>query len=162
VAEACPRCGYPAVADDKCPQCHVVVSLYQASLEKLGEKIDFLARPLARLPLSVFLPDGTVPQRAQIQWRRDGEDVPPQKHLASWSLQRRILDLRPGTYVLRATCGELEELRSVEVSVLAKPGSSNEEIVLRLEKRLGITGRVLFPKGVFNAAPGTTGNMGWR
>jgi len=35
VAEACPRCGYPAVADDKCPQCHVVVSLYQASLEKL-------------------------------------------------------------------------------------------------------------------------------
>ena len=35
MAEACPRCGYPAVADDKCPQCHVVVSLYQASLEKL-------------------------------------------------------------------------------------------------------------------------------
>ena len=35
MAEACPRCGYPAVADDKCPQCNVVVSLYQASLEKL-------------------------------------------------------------------------------------------------------------------------------
>jgi hypothetical protein len=35
MAEACPRCGYPAVTDDKCPQCNVVVSLYRASLEKL-------------------------------------------------------------------------------------------------------------------------------
>lgn len=33
--DACPRCGYPAIADDKCPQCHVVVSLYLASLEKM-------------------------------------------------------------------------------------------------------------------------------
>jgi uncharacterized membrane protein YjgN (DUF898 family) len=35
VAEACPRCGYTTVANDKCPQCGVVVSLYRASLEKL-------------------------------------------------------------------------------------------------------------------------------
>ena len=35
MADACPRCGYPAVADDKCPQCHVVVSLYRAYLDKM-------------------------------------------------------------------------------------------------------------------------------
>jgi len=35
VADACPRCRYPAVTDDKCPQCHVIVSLYAASLEKM-------------------------------------------------------------------------------------------------------------------------------
>jgi uncharacterized membrane protein YjgN (DUF898 family) len=35
MAEACPRCGYPAVAGDKCPQCNVVVSVYRAYLDKM-------------------------------------------------------------------------------------------------------------------------------
>jgi uncharacterized membrane protein YjgN (DUF898 family) len=35
MAEACPRCGYPAVDGDKCPQCGVGVTLYRASLDKL-------------------------------------------------------------------------------------------------------------------------------
>jgi uncharacterized membrane protein YjgN (DUF898 family) len=35
VPDACPRCGYPAIANDKCPQCNVVVSLYQAYLDKI-------------------------------------------------------------------------------------------------------------------------------
>src|SRR5436309_870962 len=35
MAEPCPRCGYPTVAEDKCPQCGVMVDLYRASLDKL-------------------------------------------------------------------------------------------------------------------------------
>ena len=33
--DACPRCGYPSVVNDKCPQCNVVVSMYQAYLDKM-------------------------------------------------------------------------------------------------------------------------------
>ena len=35
MADACPRCGFPDVAGDKCPQCGVTVALFRASLDRL-------------------------------------------------------------------------------------------------------------------------------
>jgi len=35
MAEPCPRCSFPDVPGDKCPQCGVLVALYRASLDKL-------------------------------------------------------------------------------------------------------------------------------
>jgi uncharacterized membrane protein YjgN (DUF898 family) len=35
MADTCPKCGFGEVGSDRCPQCGVVVALYQASLEKL-------------------------------------------------------------------------------------------------------------------------------
>jgi uncharacterized membrane protein YjgN (DUF898 family) len=35
MADTCPRCGFGEVQTDRCPQCGVVVALYQASLEKM-------------------------------------------------------------------------------------------------------------------------------
>jgi uncharacterized membrane protein YjgN (DUF898 family) len=35
MADTCPRCGFGEVQTDRCPQCGVVVALYQASLDKL-------------------------------------------------------------------------------------------------------------------------------
>ena len=35
MADTCPKCGFAEVGKDRCPQCGVVVALYNASLEKL-------------------------------------------------------------------------------------------------------------------------------
>lgn len=35
MADTCPKCGFGEVGSDRCPQCGVVIALYQASLEKL-------------------------------------------------------------------------------------------------------------------------------
>jgi uncharacterized membrane protein YjgN (DUF898 family) len=35
MADTCPKCGFGEVSSDRCPQCGVVIALYQASLEKL-------------------------------------------------------------------------------------------------------------------------------
>jgi uncharacterized membrane protein YjgN (DUF898 family) len=35
MADTCPKCGATGVGSDRCPQCGVVITLYQASLEKL-------------------------------------------------------------------------------------------------------------------------------
>jgi uncharacterized membrane protein YjgN (DUF898 family) len=35
MADTCPKCGFSGVGTDKCPQCHVVIPVYEAYLEKL-------------------------------------------------------------------------------------------------------------------------------
>lgn len=35
MADTCPKCGFAEVGSDRCPQCGVVIALYNASLEKL-------------------------------------------------------------------------------------------------------------------------------
>jgi uncharacterized membrane protein YjgN (DUF898 family) len=35
MADTCPKCGAAGVSTDKCPQCHVVIPVYEAYLEKL-------------------------------------------------------------------------------------------------------------------------------
>ena len=35
MADTCPKCGFAEVGSDRCPQCGVVIALYQASLDKL-------------------------------------------------------------------------------------------------------------------------------
>jgi uncharacterized membrane protein YjgN (DUF898 family) len=35
MADTCPKCGCAGVSTDKCPQCHVVIPVYEAYLEKL-------------------------------------------------------------------------------------------------------------------------------
>jgi uncharacterized membrane protein YjgN (DUF898 family) len=35
MADTCPKCGFAGVSTDKCPQCHVVIPVYEAFLEKL-------------------------------------------------------------------------------------------------------------------------------
>jgi uncharacterized membrane protein YjgN (DUF898 family) len=61
--EACPRCGYPSVADDKCPQCRVVVSLYQAYLDKMrrGPGGTPAAGEAAATPSAAFRPPAAPP-----------------------------------------------------------------------------------------------------
>jgi len=35
MADTCPKCGFAGAGTDKCPQCHVVIPVYEAYLEKL-------------------------------------------------------------------------------------------------------------------------------
>ena len=53
MAEPCPRCSFPDVPGDKCPQCGVLVALYRASLDKLRRGP---GGPVHAPPAAVFQP----------------------------------------------------------------------------------------------------------
>src|SRR5882724_4808406 len=48
MADTCPRCGFAEVASDRCPQCSVVIAVYQASLDKMRRGPQGGATPFAR------------------------------------------------------------------------------------------------------------------
>ena len=48
MADTCPRCGFAEVASDRCPQCSVVIAVYQASLDKMRRGPQAGATPFAR------------------------------------------------------------------------------------------------------------------
>jgi uncharacterized membrane protein YjgN (DUF898 family) len=50
VADTCPRCGFGDVHSDKCPQCGVVIPLFQASLDKMRRGPQAGASPFSGPP----------------------------------------------------------------------------------------------------------------
>src|SRR5688500_20330064 len=50
MADTCPKCGFAEVGSDRCPQCGVVIALYQASLEKLRRGPRAAARAMPSTP----------------------------------------------------------------------------------------------------------------
>lgn len=65
MADTCPRCGFAEVVSDRCPQCSVVIAVYQASLDKMrrgpqGGATPF-ARPSAATPAPQPFPTPALP-----------------------------------------------------------------------------------------------------
>jgi uncharacterized membrane protein YjgN (DUF898 family) len=62
MADTCPRCGFAEVGTDKCPQCGVIVALYQASLDKLRRGPQAGSSPFARpaAPRAAATPTATL------------------------------------------------------------------------------------------------------
>lgn len=65
MADTCPKCNFGEVSSDRCPQCGVVIALYQASLEKLrrGPQSPARAVPVAEtltVPAAVSPPTVSV------------------------------------------------------------------------------------------------------
>ena len=56
MADTCPRCGFAEVASDRCPQCSVVIAVYQASLDKMRRGPQGGATPFARPPAATPAP----------------------------------------------------------------------------------------------------------
>jgi len=56
MADTCPRCGFAEVASDRCPQCSVVIAVYQASLDKMRRGPQAGATPFARPPAATPAP----------------------------------------------------------------------------------------------------------
>ena len=60
MADTCPKCGFAGVGSDRCPQCGVVIALYQASLEKLRRG------PQPPVRRAVLAPTPTVPSPSAV------------------------------------------------------------------------------------------------
>ena len=65
MADTCPKCGFAEVGSDRCPQCGVVIALYQASLEKLRRGPQATARTVPA-PASVVAGPAVAPPTAGI------------------------------------------------------------------------------------------------
>jgi uncharacterized membrane protein YjgN (DUF898 family) len=62
MADTCPKCGFAEVGSDRCPQCGVVIALYNASLEKLRRG------PQAKAAVPpTFTPRAPVPPTAGVR-----------------------------------------------------------------------------------------------
>jgi len=125
-------------------------------------RLDFLARPVVRLPLRLTLPEGGPPAKAVVlAMPLDERD--PSATSYTWSLQDSELRLTPGRYEINAlgervalSAGEPpSSLRSETKTVELAAGTAPAELVLVLRERLGIRGRVIFPKD------GLTGLLAW-
>ena len=95
-----------------------------------GSTMDFEARPQSKVIVQVFLPDGTQPEKAHIQfqtatlssgrpWRRDAPE----------------LDLEPGTYQVKATAGAHQEYESGLATLSVERGGAPAALRLDLVAR---------------------------
>jgi hypothetical protein len=107
-----------------------------------GGEARFRAQAQGSLEVRVLRPDGREPESATVDfagkvnqgyrpWRPDRREV--------WSL--------PGEWTLTAEAGEAKEYRSEPVEVSVEPESRGVPVVVRLEERTGIRGRVVLPPG---------------
>ncbi|MCU0726770.1 MAG: hypothetical protein MUE73_13450 [Planctomycetes bacterium] len=109
-----------------------------------GDRVEIVAEPVVRLPVSVLDPDGAPARSATLSIEGDRRDHEP------WTPDRPAVDLPAGRYRIRAS-GDADDSESGKVAVEIAEGAAPEPLVLRLEARLAIRGTVLFPAG---AVPG--------
>ena len=105
-----------------------------------GESRDFTAHPVVGVAVSVRMPDGTVPEGANVWYGLTGSN--DSTHY-SWSADSDPLELSVGHYTFSANAGEHVEFAVGDVVVeVADDGSA--AIELRLEARAGVIGKVEF------------------
>ena len=115
-----------------------------------GEALDFLARPVRGVPVSVLMPDGSEAESAELYVAREGSDEADRTF--AWEPGRE-LRLTTGVYEVKAYAGELELDAGPEVLSMSSPeqqfavleSGSSSPLVLELEPRTGLHGRVLQP-----------------
>ncbi|MGE0192580.1 MAG: hypothetical protein AB7T63_11130 [Planctomycetota bacterium] len=95
-----------------------------------GATIEFTAKPRTRVRISVVLPDGTAPERAQIRFHRGNGSTG-----RSWSPDRPDVDADVGTWDVSATAGDGELYRSQTEQVTVEQGRPSPEIRLLLVER---------------------------
>ncbi len=107
-----------------------------------GAVADFSLSPVVELRVRILLPDGSMAPFARLHLRQPGTYLS-----GPWRPGDDSRDVKPGVWVLNATHPVLETLGSARVEVDAKWGEAVEPVVLRLEERPGIRGRLLLSSG---------------
>jgi hypothetical protein len=107
-----------------------------------GDWIDFTASPVVVVPVDVRMPDGSTAARAQLRIRRQNSSTGQ-----LWTADTPELRTAPGSYAIRATAGDRDELRSEEKNVVLAEGVTPAPLSFRLEARTSIRGRVKVPRG---------------
>jgi len=117
---------------------HITTNSYRA---KPGDVVEFVAKPVVRVPLTVLTPEGLAPEMganitAMMGNRRDSQ---------WWTEEVGAIALEPGTWMLTAQAGDSNEMKSGEVEVVVEDGVSPEPVTLKLDSKPGIKGKVKFP-----------------
>lgn len=112
-----------------------------------GDVVDFTAKALATLPVTVRMPDGRTAASATIEVGQGGR-----RTSQGWSAERPFVRVEPGTWQVRANGGDESEYRSEEVTVTVEAGVAPESVTLDLADRPGVRGRVIFASAGENAS----------
>ncbi len=113
---------------------------------KPGSEVEFVAKLVTEIPLSVVFADGTSPAEASIEWERRS-DGSTSSSSVRWTLENPAIELNPGAYKLRATSGKDGEYASEQREVTLNAGGRAETVTLTLRSRPGIRGVVKFSEG---------------
>jgi RNA polymerase sigma factor (sigma-70 family) len=100
-----------------------------------GATVDFAASALGEVPVTVLLPDGSSPERANVRW-----SAPRGSTSAWWFRDSATLAIDIGEWSLAAELGN--DLRAAPVNVTVAAGRGNAPVVLQLVARNVITGIV--------------------
>ena len=105
-----------------------------------GQVVDFVAKTVVSLAVSVCFEDGTEPPFAWISARAgDGGYIERQR----WTPEARVVDLRDGVNILSAAIDEEEDVSSDEVAVTLPLASAAEPPKIQIRRRIELKGRIV-------------------
>lgn len=107
-----------------------------------GASVVFMATAIVELPLTVLGPSRASLSEARIAWTDLGRRRPAPRDL-NWKRDVSVLELPPGHHELRAFDVADAGLASAPVRLWIASDSVPEPLVLSLERRLSVRGRVL-------------------
>ncbi len=119
----------------------------------VGATVDFEARAVVEVPVTVRLPDGRRARRVNLEI---GSDSGSRPLVELWTDDDPVVRLSPGGYDVRAELigsqcrdnGVTDECASKKTSIEIEPGLAASSLELRLEPRRGIRGHVYFRGGM--------------
>jgi len=121
---------------------------------KPGGKVDFVGKPVVRVPLTVLEPGGGTPESSVMIMCKQGNRQDAQY----WTAELGALALSPGAWTIRAVHQDSMQFygrgggrTSDEVQLVLEVGVKPAPVTLKLEDRPGIKGRVVFPPGDANS-----------
>ncbi|MBI1849827.1 MAG: hypothetical protein HYR85_05735 [Planctomycetes bacterium] len=120
-----------------------------------GSTVDFVATPLAKVPVAVLAPDGSTATEAWIDFRLKARSSPSMSGgpgRQHWTSDEPVLWVKPGRYDMQAMNTEpwdqgprRDELASDTQTVKLGLDAPSESLRFQLHARVGVRGRVNFP-----------------
>lgn len=117
------------------------------------ERQDYVAYPVAKLPVDVLLADGTRPDKAVIHVSRNYQSFSSgvlglEKYsYHEWTPSETAIPLPPGCYDLHADWPGHDAFWSEETRVFITEGADPKKATLRLKGHYCIHGEIVFPPG---------------
>ena len=107
-----------------------------------GSTVEFKAKQRTQVRIEVVMPDGSVPEKAQITFRNGGSS-----RGGRWSPDRPDVDAEVGTWDVSATAGDGELFRSQAEQVTVEVGRPAPVVRLELVERTVLKTTVVPPDG---------------
>ena len=107
-----------------------------------GAKIDFVAKPIARLHVDVVMPDGSRPERANLHFRGKNRS-----EAAQWTPEYPTVGVASGTYALTATLDSDSDYTAEPTEIEVSHDKPNPPVTIHMRSQPGIRATVKLPEG---------------